>query len=107
MTMQEERSHPQRSNFKVERGVPLPHDNYNAGAITVERNMPMPQFQTITHKYPWRLMDVGTSFFVPGKNKASFAAYCRDKGKKLGVEFRCENATAQGGVEGVRVWRTR
>ncbi len=96
----------ERTNFRVERGIPLPREDYNAGAITIDRNVPMPEFQTVTHKYPWRLMTVGESFFVPMKNKASFGAYCRDKGKKLGCEFRCENATAQG-VEGVRVWRTR
>lgn len=67
--------------------------------IRIERDVPMPDFQR-AYKYPWKEMLVGDSFLVPNKSKATFSAYCRDKGKKLNREFRCRDEDG-----GVRVWR--
>ena len=73
---------------------------YTPGPVIVEHNVPLPEFNR-AQKYPWRDMQVGDSFLVVGKRKASFAPYAREKGKSLGFDFRCRDEES-----GVRVWRT-
>jgi hypothetical protein len=55
-------------------------------------------------KYPLAVMEIGQSFFVPGKNingMTSIVAYAQ---KATGRRFSCR-ARVEKGLTGVRVWR--
>lgn len=71
-------------------------------------------------KYPFEQMEVGQMFFVPNKQKNTMNTYFSNAGKKLGRKFStrliymrpegdvwamCE-ATDEGAVRGIGVWRT-
>ena len=68
--------------FKIDKGIPVP---------TKSGRVP---------KYPWREMEVGDSFFVPGMTAASAAAGCLGAKKATGWTFRYR--TVDGGA---RIWR--
>ena len=71
------------SEFKIEKGVPMP-DNRNYGAT----------------RYPFRQMEVGDSLFVPGQTTATFSGVPGGWARRAGFKFACR--TVEGGV---RVWR--
>jgi hypothetical protein len=70
--------------FKVERGIPIP---------------PMPH-PGRPYKYPWRLLEVGDSFFVPEGNLKTLRSAWKEASKRLG--FRCSYRQEEGGI---RIWR--
>jgi hypothetical protein len=69
-------------------------------SIEVEKNIPIPP-EKKRNVYPYKLLEVGESFFVPtGKIQIVCNANYRT-GKQLGKKF-----IARKESEGVRVWRT-
>lgn len=68
--------------------------------IKVDKGIPAPERENGRPcKYPWRLMNVGDSFFVPGNASGlhSTAKHCG-----IGIVTRVETVN---GEKGVRVWR--
>ncbi len=55
-------------------------------------------------KYPWAELQVGGTFFAPGKTNNQIAACARHRTRRLGHQFTTEVRTEQG-VKGTRVWR--
>ena len=76
------------TNYRVEKGVPLP---LSAG-------------QKGKNKYPWYEMEVGDSFFVPGDKRGSVHNSASGIKSRTGLCFSCSVVT-ENGVKGVRVWR--
>lgn len=69
--------------------------------IVVEKNIPMPpQGSGRPTKYPWRDMQPGDSFFVPGETVQSFAGNLSSRLRNHGEQYR---SRTEG--DGVRVWR--
>lgn len=68
--------------------------------IKVERNVPLEPPRNRT-TYPYRQLEVGESFFVPGAIHATIATQAWRWGKRL--ERKYETRKRPGGV---RVWRT-
>ena len=68
--------------------------------LTVEKGLDVPK-SVIRHKYPYKIMEVGDSFFVPDGKLNQICNGNYRVGKQLGWKFvaRTENG-------GVRVWRT-
>tara|TARA_R100000742_G_C4210112_1_gene36735 strand:- start:2 stop:313 length:312 start_codon:yes stop_codon:yes gene_type:complete len=88
---------PSEVQFKIDKDIPLP-----------------PDMRSRVSKYPWGMMEVGDSLFLPieegddGKRmKNRIAQSCRNFGKKQEPEwkytlrYRLENE-----VSGVRIWRS-
>ena len=58
-------------------------------------------------KYPWSDLGKGQSFFVPGAKVETFYTLCSSASKKLeGRKFIARKWDGEGGVKGVRVWRS-
>jgi hypothetical protein len=73
------------SEFKIEKGVPIPERRHGKG------------------KYPWASLKIGDSFFVPGLySSAQMASSIGFQRQKTGREHVCRKEG-----EGVRVWRTK
>lgn len=72
--------------IKIDKGVPIPPHG-NAGS----------------KKYPILSMEVGDSFFAPGKKPTANMAMSKAR-KTLGYRF-SQRAVVENGVAGVRVWR--
>jgi hypothetical protein len=70
--------------FKIEKGVPIPAKRTNRAT-----------------GYPWGQMEVGDSFYAPGKRSADFSAY-RAAALKHGIRY-----TVRKEGDGVRVWRVQ
>ena len=74
--------------------------NVQNGEIKVEKGIPIPPTSN-RGKYPWLQMEVGDSFFAPGRKTSQIGScYNRIVGKTFRSRTRIEN-----GVKGVRVWR--
>lgn len=73
--------------------------------IEIEKGVPMPaDAGQGPSKYPWALMEIGDSFFVPnGDRVATVRQQAAKKGGQLGRKF---TVSAKGQNGGVRVWRT-
>lgn len=69
------------TSFPIESGIPIPEATRNA-------------------KYPWSSLEVGDSFFVPGKTVKTFASQVATAQKKRDCKLRARNVDG-----GVRVWR--
>ena len=73
----------------------------------VEKNVPLPMpGERASAKYPWRQMDVGDSFFVPGVKASkltnastSFVHWAR---KRENITMQFAARTVEGGA---RIWR--
>jgi len=68
------------TEFPIESGIPVPNDNIRRRA-----------------RYPFRLLEVGDSFFVPKANVRNLAA-CWNRCRPM-------RFTAKTFPDGVRVWR--
>ena len=69
----------------------------------IEKNFPIPESGVGRPvKYPFGIMDVGDSFFVPKPNRISSAA--SHFGKRNNKKFR-SLPVVEDGIEGTRVWR--
>jgi hypothetical protein len=72
--------------FEIDKNVPLPPNAGKPGG----------------GKYPWASMEIGDSFFAPGKVGARVAT----AGKRGGGQSKFTIRTVtENGVRGVRVWR--
>lgn len=67
--------------------------------IVIEKGIPAPAARG---KYPFAQMEVGDSFFVPGKTSRNFPL--GPYNARLGFGFRARTVTVDG-VTGVRIWR--
>lgn len=65
----------------------------------IEKNVPIPADRRKKSKYPWKEMEIGDSFFVPGKGTHEFRAVPGAQ-KRYGMKF-----TMRAVEGGVRVWR--
>lgn len=77
--------------------------------IEVSSNIPLPDFtkrRRKAGKYPFASMNVGDSFFAPGKNSGCMSANARMWGLRNNrtIKVTCRTVT-ENGVKGVRVWR--
>lgn len=73
--------------------------------IQIDKNVPMPEdTRTTASTYPFEQMEVGDSFFVPGKKRTQMDNACGHWRKKKGWKFTV-NARTEEGVLGCRVWR--
>lgn len=69
--------------------------------IKIDKGIPAPDRSRA--KYPLAAMELGDSFFVPGKTAALVgASFARHAPKKFAARGVTEN-----GVKGVRVWRIK
>ena len=66
---------------------------------------PIPTRGNRVSKYPFALLKVGQSFFVPEKTVKTFGPTVQGQKNKLRQNFTIRNTTREG-VEGVQVWRT-
>jgi hypothetical protein len=71
------------------------------GMIIVEKRMkvPPPNRKGAT-KYPWAQMEVGDSFFAPGKTTTTLHQAARNFAIKTGWRFTCRKEEG-----GARIWR--
>jgi hypothetical protein len=80
--------------YTVDKGVPLPTGINDKGRPGL---------------YPWDSMEVGDSFFVPGKTRKQFATQASAAGRRLGLKFVVRKDivgdTLAHQVAGIRVWR--
>ena len=69
----------------------------------VEDGIPMPELVRKSNepKYPWRLMGVGQSFFIPEITAGRLWSQIAQAKKRTGYTFTARNVDG-----GVRVWRT-
>ena len=74
----------------------------------IDKNVDIPAPDTSARgKYPWAQMDVNDSFFVAGKTANNMTQSARKwaKSHKPDAKFTARKLV-EGGVEGVRIWRT-
>lgn len=74
------------TEFKIDKGIPLPPPAKGG------RN----------GKYPWREMEVGDSFFMPGAARSGAPQYLA--GQRTGFRF-SSRGVIENGVKGRRIWR--
>ena len=73
--------------------------------IKIDKEIPMPESRsTGTSIYPFEDLEIGDSFFVPGKSRAQMDNACGHWRKKKGWKFTVERRT-ENDVIGARVWR--
>ena len=67
----------------------------------IEDHMPVPELIVGNNKYPWRMLEIGQSFFVPGRTAQQLSS------ARVGASRRTNRTFLIRSVEGgVRVWRT-
>lgn len=76
------------SEIKIDKGVPLPE----------------PSKRGPKHVYPWEKLQVGDSFFVPGKKTNTFGGQLTRFKKSAGIKCVIRTVT-ENNVKGVRIWR--
>ena len=67
----------------------------------IDKGIPVPPKRGRVPKYPWREMEVGNSFFVPGMKIGAAGSRAASAKKATGWTFRCRSEDG-----GVRFWRT-
>ena len=73
--------------YEIDRAIPIPPPSRGPGAV----------------KYPWAVMEVGDSFFVPGITKDNIYSSIKNASRD-GRSFVARRVT-ENGVRGLRVWR--
>jgi hypothetical protein len=76
------------SEIKIDKGIPIAPNTSGRRAI-----------------YPWAEMQIGDSFFVPGKTTRQFAGHFSRAKARYSMNFVVRVVT-ENEVTGVRVWRT-
>ena len=69
------------TEFKIEKGMPLPLPGRHP-------------------KWPWRQLEVGDSFFMPGAHTGTACRMAGQQALRLEVKFSCRTVSG-----GVRIWR--
>lgn len=82
---------PSNDEIKIETGVAIPASARSGGKA----------------KYPWTALAPEQSFFIAGAKVETFYTLCSTASKKHGCKFIARKWTGEGGVKGVRVWRTK
>ena len=86
----------------------------DVGEIRIDKGVPMPDAwrlgrrEEYGHKYPWREMGVGDSFFVPKVEPQRLRTSGRNYAFRNGLDgwqFSVASRT-EGGQRGSRIWRT-
>lgn len=77
---------PENSEFEIESGIEIP-----------ER-------QKRQSKYPFSKLEIGESFFIPGKTKVQFVSTAHTSARRVGIRVRVWDAEKDS-VQGVRVGR--
>lgn len=72
--------------------------------IKIEKGIPVPSKGRKSRLYPLADMQVGDSFFAPGRVVQQLTAAVARPAKIMGAKFACRTVT-ENGVKGVRVWR--
>lgn len=72
--------------------------------IAIDKNIPPPTTGAKGNKYPIEALEVGDSFFVPGKRPAEISACYFRKALTLRRKFTARTLE-ENGVKGCRVWR--
>ena len=81
-------------------------DEYMGGPVDLDVDIPIPKH--VAHaRYPWRQMEIGNSFFVPGKTVKSIVGPMTFARRTLGHKYATRPWRQPSGVEGVRVWRVQ
>lgn len=70
-------------------------------AIEIEKGVPIPPIKAAKNTYPYREMQVGDSFFIPGKKSSEVTTHSKSTGH---MKF-TRRTVVENGVKGVRVWR--
>lgn len=74
--------------------------------IQIDKNVPLTTHRRgRARKYPFSSMEVGDSFFVPGKSTLGISGSVSQARKAFGGSYATRTVT-ENGVSGVRVWRT-
>jgi len=68
--------------------------------IEIEKGIPAPAKETIRRKYPFHMMEIGDSFFVPGRERTQMCSSIANAKKTTGFLFTSHSVNG-----GVRVWR--
>jgi hypothetical protein len=71
--------------------------------IKIDKNVPIPKGRH-NAKYPWKELEVGDSFFIPGKDAKSTSGIKRSAKNSAGIDI-LTRAVTENGVNGMRVWR--
>ena len=79
---------PTRETIRIDSDISLPSPKGGAGVV----------------KYPFRQLEVGQSFFVPGKTQADLSGSIGAARRAMGRKFATRRVT-EDGVTGTRVWR--
>lgn len=79
--------------------------------ITIDHGIPIPRRKLISELYPWHKLEVGDSFFVPltGSDLRTLQNRLRARASQYAYFNKIiltTRTTYEGGVYGVRVWRT-
>ena len=76
-----------------------------SAAFQISNDVPIPANRAHGNaKYPWRDMQVGSSFFIPGRTAGALAGAKSTAKKNTGFRFTTRTVT-ENGVNGCRVWR--
>lgn len=68
--------------------------------IKIDKNIPMPKLKI---HYPFKELEIGDSFFVPGKKITDFGGSINNaKPKKFTLK-----SVEEKGVKGIRIWRIK
>ena len=74
--------------------------------IKIDKGIPLPESRsTGTSIYPFEDLEVGDSFFAPGKSRAQMDNACGHWRKKKGWKFTIDGNRTENDVIGARVWR--
>ena len=89
-----------------------------------QKDIPVPKYarrrKSVCRVYPLDTMEVGSMFFIPGRDKNTFTSHASSSGKALGRVFATRlmwatdvdgkwepcQADDEGAVRGIGVWRT-
>jgi hypothetical protein len=75
--------------------------------ITIDKDKPMPNGFGVRGKYPFAELDVGHSFFVPGKTTSGISSSVANARTRMHGRKFVTNTVTENGVTGVRVWRVQ
>jgi hypothetical protein len=75
--------------------------------ITIDKDKPMPNGFGVRGKYPFAELDVGHSFFVPGKTTSGISSSVANARTRMPGRKFVTNTVTENGVTGVRVWRVQ
>ena len=71
--------------------------------VAIDSKVPIPdRIAGDRSKYPWIEMNIGDSFFVPGRKIESFSGQVVSASKRFGTKYTCRTED-----NGVRVWRIK